>query len=182
MAVGASSAGPHVGSGLANKLKRMVLVLVYFAVGSLFYSITEGWAPLDSCYFLIVCAFLGTPFTPGTLVCLSFRVSACAAYSWLGRTSTTVGFGDICPESAAGKLFTCAYALVGMTLIVSSLSPLVDALSLCVQPRHRPLRARTSPHAPLPRCALTQCTPFHTRDHVPCDHACAARSTSSRTS
>ena len=146
MAGALPTGGPAPCGELANKLKRMVVVLVYFAVGSLFYSITEGWAPLDSCYFLIVCAFLGTPFTPGTLVCLSFRVSACAAYSWLGRTSTTVGFGDICPESAAGKLFTCAYALVGMTLIVSSLSPLVDALSLCVQPRHRPAPAPVHTH------------------------------------
>ena len=73
MAGALPTGGPAPCGELANKLKRMVVVLVYFAVGSLFYSITEGWAPLDSCYFLIVCAF-GTPFTPGTLVCLSLRV------------------------------------------------------------------------------------------------------------
>ena len=66
MAISASSAGPPVGDGLENKLKRMVIVFVYFAFGSLFYGITEGWEPLDTCYFLIVCAF-ATPGTPGTL-------------------------------------------------------------------------------------------------------------------
>jgi hypothetical protein len=44
-------------------------------------------------------------------------------------TCTTVGYGDVTPATRWGKLFTCGYALVGMTLVVQALSPVVDFLS-----------------------------------------------------
>ena len=43
-------------------------------------------------------------------------------------TCTTVGYGDMCPSTRYGKLFTVFYALLGMTLVVSALSPVVEAL------------------------------------------------------
>ena len=43
-------------------------------------------------------------------------------------TSTTVGYGDLCPTTPLSKLFTCAYALVGITVILGSLAPLVAFL------------------------------------------------------
>ena len=39
--------------------------------------------------------------------------------------STTVGYGDLAPASADGRLFTCVYALLGTTVIISALSPAV---------------------------------------------------------
>lgn len=44
-------------------------------------------------------------------------------------TITTVGYGDITPETRGGKLFTCAYALFGISVIFSALSPAIKALS-----------------------------------------------------
>ena len=41
---------------------------------------------------------------------------------------TTVGYGDICPVTDLGKLFTVLYALVGIVFVFAALSPLVDAL------------------------------------------------------
>ena len=47
---------------------------------------------------------------------------------FLTVTITTVGYGDIAPETDAGKLFTVAYAVIGVIFVFAALSPLVDAL------------------------------------------------------
>lgn len=47
---------------------------------------------------------------------------------FLTVTSTTVGYGDFCPTTMVGKLFTCIYALVGLTVVLKALSPLVAFL------------------------------------------------------
>ena len=47
---------------------------------------------------------------------------------FLTVTITTVGYGDMCPESDEGKLFTVAYAVVGIVFVFAALSPLVDGL------------------------------------------------------
>jgi voltage-gated potassium channel len=67
-------------------------VLVYLVVllllsGTLFYSIVEGWSPLDAFYFSVT-------------------------------TLTTVGFGDLAPQTALGKLCTVVYIFVGLGIIV----------------------------------------------------------------
>ena len=43
-------------------------------------------------------------------------------------TVTTVGYGDICPITDEGKLFTVVYALLGLIFVFAALSPLLDAL------------------------------------------------------
>ena len=43
-------------------------------------------------------------------------------------TSTTVGYGDIFPKSPLGKLFTCVYAVIGITVVLGTLAPLVAIL------------------------------------------------------
>jgi voltage-gated potassium channel Kch len=51
--------------------------------------------------------------------------------SWLDSiyfcvvTLTTVGYGDITPQTAAGKIFTIFYILIGVGIIASSLSYLL---------------------------------------------------------
>jgi len=47
---------------------------------------------------------------------------------FLTVTITTVGYGDICPETPEGKMFTVFYAVVGIVFVFAALSPLVDAL------------------------------------------------------
>lgn len=38
-------------------------------------------------------------------------------------TSTTVGYGDISPEDEGGRLFTCVYALLGITVVINAIVP-----------------------------------------------------------
>lgn len=47
---------------------------------------------------------------------------------FLTVTVTTVGYGDMCPVSVEGKLFTVIYALLGLIFVFAALSPLLDAL------------------------------------------------------
>ena len=49
---------------------------------------------------------------------------------FLTVTITTVGYGDICPETPGGKMFTVVYALVGIIFVFAALSPLVDMLMI----------------------------------------------------
>ena len=43
-------------------------------------------------------------------------------------SSTTVGYGDIVPTTKYSKIFTIFYALIGMTIVITAISPLVDFL------------------------------------------------------
>ena len=46
----------------------------------------------------------------------------------LGCNLTNSGKPDYYPETNAGKLFTCFYALIGITVVLGSLAPLVAFL------------------------------------------------------
>jgi hypothetical protein len=41
-------------------------------------------------------------------------------------SATTVGYGDLCPETPMGRLFTCFYALIGIFTIMSAVSPFIE--------------------------------------------------------
>jgi len=73
------------------------ILVSFYAMGGLIYDELEGWALLDTSYFLTV-------------------------------TITTVGYGDLTPQTPEGKLFTVGYALIGIVFVFAALSPLVDAL------------------------------------------------------
>ena len=61
------------------------VVLTYLLVGTMVFSVAEGWSPRDALYFCVTAL-------------------------------TTVGYGDLVPTSAAGKLFCCAYVVSGVSL------------------------------------------------------------------
>ena len=44
-------------------------------------------------------------------------------------TSTTVGFGDICPATQIGRAFTIVYALLGISVVFGTLSPFINPVS-----------------------------------------------------
>jgi voltage-gated potassium channel len=63
------------------------LVLFLLLVGTVFYSLEEGWSVVDAFYFSVT-------------------------------TLTTVGLGDLAPETTIGKLFTVVYIFAGLGIIV----------------------------------------------------------------
>ena len=100
---------------LVSFLMATRLPLVYYSLGCAFYWYVEGWAPLDTVYFLTV-------------------------------TSTTVGYGDISPVSTIGKLFTCFYALVGITGADSTRgAALSPSRPLALSPSRPPTLSRELP-------------------------------------
>ena len=108
----------------ARYWRRLAMVSVYFAFGVVVYGLVEGWAPLDTSYFLMV-------------------------------TSTTVGYGDLAPSTRVGKLFTCVYTLVGMTLIIDSLAPFVDFLSARINDVEEAVTRCLERHALIPKAVDT---------------------------
>jgi len=62
------------------------LLVLTLAIGSVVYTLLEGWSLLDAFYFCIV-------------------------------TLATIGYGDFAPKTAAGKLFTIGYIIVGIGLV-----------------------------------------------------------------
>jgi len=62
------------------------LLVLTLAVGTVVYTLVEGWSLLDAFYFCIV-------------------------------TLATIGYGDFAPKTAAGKLFTIGYIIVGIGLV-----------------------------------------------------------------
>jgi voltage-gated potassium channel len=63
--------------------------------GTVFYSLVEGWSPLDSFYFCII-------------------------------TLTTVGYGDLAPTTAVGKVFTVLYILVGLGILLTFIDAVAE--------------------------------------------------------
>lgn len=76
------------------------------------------------------------------LVALTFSLITGAAffYSWIEGwglldsfyfsviTISTIGYGDLAPQTALGKLFTIGYVLVGLGLFVASASAIADII------------------------------------------------------
>ena len=80
-------------------------------------------------------ATLNTLSTPALFYgvgCLAYEHFEGWSYSdtvyFLTVTSTTVGYGDLSPTTPISKLFTCVYALVGITVVLKSLAPFVAFL------------------------------------------------------
>ena len=81
-----------------------------------------------------------------TVICigLSYFPVGVAAYAFLEGwypldtayflmvTSTTVGYGDICPVTRLGRLFTIFYALLGMVVVLAALTPVVELLQTLI--------------------------------------------------
>ena len=63
------------------------LVLFLLLVGTVFYSLEEGWSVVDAFYFSVT-------------------------------TLTTVGLGDLAPETTMGKLFTVVYIFARLGIII----------------------------------------------------------------
>jgi len=62
-------------------------LLGLLATGTIFYSLVEGWDPLDALYFSVI-------------------------------SLATVGYGDLTPDTALGKVFTIFFVLSGVGVLV----------------------------------------------------------------
>jgi hypothetical protein len=64
-----------------------VVLVGLLLTGTVFYSLVEGWDPLDALYFSVI-------------------------------SLATVGYGDLTPHTALGKLFTVFFVLAGVGVLV----------------------------------------------------------------
>jgi voltage-gated potassium channel len=104
----ASDQRPHIFAGLGLPLRAAVamardrderapllLVISLLIVGTVFYTLVEGWNVVDAVYFS-------------------------------SMSLATVGYGDIVPETDAGKIFTVVYVLAGIGILVSFFTALAS--------------------------------------------------------
>lgn len=73
-------------------------------------------------------------FTVGMILWASIFYHYVEGWSWLDSiyfsvvTISTVGFGDFSPETAAGKIFTMIYILVGLGVFVTAATTVADTI------------------------------------------------------
>ncbi len=73
-------------------------------------------------------------FTVGMILWASVFYHYVEGWSWLDSiyfsvvTISTVGFGDFSPETAAGKIFTMIYILVGLGVFVTAATTIADTI------------------------------------------------------
>mmetsp|Transcript_60712 Transcript_60712/g.188569 ORF Transcript_60712/g.188569 Transcript_60712/m.188569 type:complete len:398 (+) Transcript_60712:123-1316(+) len=94
-------------------VRFLVVVVVYLAVGCCFYMLVEE-KPCESEEQLRAPEYdEASCMEPWTLVdSLYFSMV----------TMSTVGFGDFAPSTAASKVFTCIYILIGVTFVFTQIS------------------------------------------------------------
>jgi len=80
-------------------------------------------------------AFRGTLLLTGlTLVSGTVFYATVEGWSWVDAayfsiaTLSTVGYGDLHPETTTGKVFTMAYIVVGVGVFVALITQIADAL------------------------------------------------------
>ncbi|KNC74462.1 hypothetical protein SARC_12992 [Sphaeroforma arctica JP610] len=76
------------------------LILLYVLLGAVIFDLIEGGSENDL-------TFLDSTY-------------------WAIVTITTVGYGDISPQTAGGKVWTIIYIFIGLTLIVSAIAYIMD--------------------------------------------------------
>ena len=74
------------------------------------------------------------------------KVSLLTGFYWCCVSVTTVGYGDVAPQTTAGKAFACVFLLVGTVLMAESLG---DIAGLSLEARRRRLCLQSFFH-PLP--------------------------------
>ncbi len=73
-------------------------------------------------------------FTVGMILWASVFYHFVEGWSWLDSiyfsvvTISTVGFGDFSPETAAGKIFTMVYIIVGLGIFVTAATTVADTI------------------------------------------------------
>ncbi len=73
-------------------------------------------------------------FTIGMILWASVFYHFVEGWSWLDSiyfsvvTISTVGFGDFSPETAAGKIFTMFYIIVGLGVFVTAATTVADTI------------------------------------------------------
>lgn len=122
------------------------MIAFFITLRGLFGALRRGWADPE---FRALGFLVSVLVTSGTIFywqAEGWSVVDSLYFSVI--TLTTVGYGDLAPTSTGGKLFTVAYILLGLGLLVSFLSMIArHAIDLRVERQSR-RKASGDPEAP----------------------------------
>lgn len=125
-----SSFKPLKGSSLLGRHAALIVV-AHTCLGAGLFSFIEGWSPITSFYFCIICVTTVVSALP--CIWIQKRADGHASRGSSPPAHPNIpsawqGYGDVVPKTTLGKAYATLYILMGVTLIASCIGILVGRM------------------------------------------------------